>query len=43
MRARPSRLGLTQPVSGGQTISVTFKFTHAPPTTIDVVVASAPG
>jgi copper(I)-binding protein len=36
-------VGLTQPVSGGQTIPVTFKFTHAPPTTVDVVVASSLG
>jgi copper(I)-binding protein len=36
-------MGMTQPVSVGQTISVTFKFTHAPPATVDVVVASSLG
>jgi len=36
-------VGMTQPVVGGQSISVTFKFTHAPPTTVDVVVASSFG
>ncbi len=36
-------VGLTRPVSGGQTVSVTFNFTHAPPATVDVVVASSVG
>jgi hypothetical protein len=36
-------VGLNQTGSDEQSIPVTFKFTHAPPTTVDVVVASSLG